>query len=216
MGRDVKRARPYDSPRRREQAAATRLAILEAAERLFQRNGYAATTIAAVAEEAAVALKTVYVAFETKAGILRALWNLRLRGAQDAPPVAEHDWYRQVLEEPDPPRQLQLNARNSRAGKERIGALVEIIRTAAPADAQIEELWTRIGSEYRDNQRTIVESLHRKRALRRGLDVDRAADILWTINHPAVWQPLVRERAWTSSEYERWCADLACAQLLRG
>ncbi len=76
MADPVKR-RTYHSPRRLEQAAETRLEILESAQRLFERDGFAATTMAAIATEARVALKTVYVAFETKAGVLRALWNLR-------------------------------------------------------------------------------------------------------------------------------------------
>src|SRR5437868_3181359 len=118
------KARAYDSPRRREQAAATRLQILEAAERLFERQGYAATTMAAIAAEAGVALKTVYVVFETKRGVLRALWNLRLRGDEGDAPVADRPWYREVVQEPDPERQLRLNARNSRVVKLRIGALL--------------------------------------------------------------------------------------------
>ena len=80
MAEPVKAKRRYDSPRRREAAATTRREILEAAERLFERQGYAATTMTTIAAEARVALKTVYVAFETKSGVLRALWNLRLRG----------------------------------------------------------------------------------------------------------------------------------------
>src|SRR6516164_1879987 len=110
----VKPKRPYESPRRREQAAATRLEILEAAQRLFERDGYAATTMAAIATEARVALKTVYIAFETKSGLLRALWNARLRGGREDVPIAQHEIYRAVLDEPDPKRQLRLNARNSR------------------------------------------------------------------------------------------------------
>ena len=43
--------------------------------------------MAAIAAEAGVALKTVYVAFETKAGVLRALWNLLLRGDTGDAPV---------------------------------------------------------------------------------------------------------------------------------
>src|SRR3954468_24645000 len=117
MAEPVKSRRRYDSPRRREQAAATRLEILTAAQRLFERDGYAATTMAAVAAEARVALKTVYVAFETKSGVLRALWNMLLRGAEGEAPVAERAWYREVLDEPDPERQLRLNARNSRIVK---------------------------------------------------------------------------------------------------
>ena len=65
--------RRYESPRRREQAAATRRQILGAAQRLFEAHGYAATTMAAIADEAGVASKTVYLAFETKSGLVRAL-----------------------------------------------------------------------------------------------------------------------------------------------
>ena len=33
-----------------------------------------------IAAEAGVALKTVYIGFTTKSGLLRALWDLRLKG----------------------------------------------------------------------------------------------------------------------------------------
>jgi AcrR family transcriptional regulator len=214
MAQPVKTTRRYDSPRRREQAATTRREILEAAQRLFERQGYAATTMAAIAAEARVALKTVYVAFETKSGVLRALWNLLLRGDDEDVPVAQRAWYREVLEEPDPERQLRLTARNSREVKLRIGAVVAVIREAAPIDPDIAELWNRIETEFHANQRTIVESLAAKGALLPGLDVDRAADILWTINHPDLWRLLVRGRGWSPEAYEDWCADLACSQLL--
>jgi AcrR family transcriptional regulator len=214
MADTVKTTRRYQSPRRREQAAATRREILEAAQRLFERQGYAATTMAAIAAEARVALKTVYVAFETKSGVLRALWNMLLRGDEGDAPVAERDWYREVLEEPDPERQLRLTARNSRIVKLRIAPVLRVIHTAAPAEPDIEVLWERIQTEFHANQRTIVQSLADKNALKPELDVDRAADILWTINHPHLWQLLVEERGWTPEQYEEWCADLACAQLL--
>jgi AcrR family transcriptional regulator len=215
MSQPVKPTRRYDSPRRREQAAATRLEILEAAQRLFERDGYAATTMATIAAEARVALKTVYVAFETKSGVLRALWNLTLRGEDDEDsPVSERPWYREVLEEPDPERQLRLNARNSRQGKVRVAALAEVIRSAAAIDPDIDALWVRIGTEYHANQRAIVDSLNEKAALRPNLDVQRATDILWTLNHPNVWQLLVSDRGWTPDQYEEWCGDLACHQLL--
>jgi AcrR family transcriptional regulator len=211
----VKPKRRYDSPRRREQAAATRRAILEAAQKLFEQQGYAATPMAAIAAAAGVALKTVYVVFETKGGVLRALWHLLLRGDDVDAPVGERTWYREVLDEPDPARQLQLNARNSRVVKERAGRLLGVIREAAPTEPDIEELWERIQRDFYDNQRVIVESLAAKHALRSDLDVERATDILWTLNHPDLWQLLALQRGWTPAEYERWFADTACAQLLR-
>ncbi|MEA2134099.1 MAG: hypothetical protein QOC68_2008 [Solirubrobacteraceae bacterium] len=215
MAEPVKGKRRYDSPRRRAQAAATRHDILEAAQRLLERRGYAATTMEAIAAEAGVALKTVYLGFETKSGLLRALWNHLLRGGRDDVPVAQQQWYRQVVEEPDPERQLRLDARNSRVVKLRIAALLEVIRSAAPIDPDIAALWHRIQTEFHANQRVIVERLNDKNALSPTLDVDRATDILWTINHPNLWQLLVDERGWTPEQYEQWCADLACSQLLK-
>jgi AcrR family transcriptional regulator len=214
MAEPVKSTRRYHSPRRREQAAATRREILEAAQRLFERQGYAATTMAAIAAETGVALKTVYVAFETKSGLLRALWNHLLRGGQDDVPIGEQHWYRQLVAEPDAERQIRMTARNSRLVKLRIAGVLEVIRSAAPLDPDIAGLWRRIQSDFHANQGVIVESLQAKRALRRGLRAERATDILWTLNHPNLWQLLVDERGWTPEQYEAWLFETARAQLL--
>jgi AcrR family transcriptional regulator len=216
MPAPVKSTRRYESPRRRAQAETTRAQILESAGKLFERHGYAATTMAAVAADAGVALKTVYVAFETKSGLLRALWHLRLRGDQEELAVQDRDWHREVLDEPDAVRKLRLTARNSRAVKERVGVLFDVIRGAATTDTDVAALWSRIEAEFHGVQRTIVESIAAGRGLRRGLDVDRGADLLWTLNHPDVWRLLVRERGWTPEEWEQWFGDTAIAQLLRG
>jgi AcrR family transcriptional regulator len=214
MASAIKPKRPYHSPRRREQAAATRREILEAAHRLFEDQGYGSTTMAAIAAEAGVALKTVYLAFETKSGLLRALWNWRIRAGSEEVPIAQQPWYREVLEAQVPERQLRLNARNSRAAKLRVAAVLGVIHTAAPLDPDIAALSERIYTEYHANQRVIVESLHQK-ALRPELDLDHATDILWTINHPHIWQLLVRERGWSPEQYEQWTGDVACSQLLK-
>src|SRR4030088_1308610 len=78
--------RAYDSPRRREQAASTRAAILDAALKLFEQQGYVATPVAAIAKEAGVALKTVYAVFGTKRGVLVALRSRLVRGGPRAVP----------------------------------------------------------------------------------------------------------------------------------
>ena len=171
MPEPVKSKRSYDSTRRRQQASATRRDILEAAQRLFEQHGYAGTTMAAVAAEAGVALKTVYLAFETKSGLLRAVWHLLLRGDEDDVPVGERRWYQDVIEEPDPERQLRLVAQNSRMIKERAGTLLGVIRNAASADPDIKALWSRIQSDFYDNQRSIVKALQAHDGLRPGLDV---------------------------------------------
>jgi AcrR family transcriptional regulator len=214
MVEPVKPRRGYHSPRRQQQAAATRRSILDAAQRLFTEHGYPATTMEQVAAEAGVALKTVYVAFATKSGLLRALWDLRLKGDQDDAAVAERPWYREVVEEPDPERQLRANARNARMVKERIGGVLKVLRSAAPVDPDAAALWRLIETDFHDNQRVIVESVAAKGALRPGLDVARATDILWALNHPDVWLLLVGERGWAPEQWERWFADTTRDQLL--
>jgi hypothetical protein len=57
-------------------------------------------------------------------------------------------------------------------------------------------------------------SLASKGALRADLDVDRAADILWALNHPALWQLLVGLRGWSPGDYEEWFARASSSQLL--
>jgi len=210
----VVKSRRYDSPHRRAQAQATRRAILDAAQRLFEGHSYSGTSMPAIAEEAGVALKTIYVYFPTKAAVVHALWDARLGGDEADLPVLERAWYRAVVNEPDPERKLRLVAAQSRRVKSRSGALLEMIRAAAPADSEIATLWSDIEAKLLDVQRSIVEQLHATGSLGSALDVTRATDVLWTINHPAVWQLLVLGRGWTDEQYERWLGDAFCSQLL--
>jgi AcrR family transcriptional regulator len=206
--------RRYDSGRRQAQAAATRRGILDAALCLFERDGYVPTTMEAIANEAGVALKTVYLGFATKSRLLRAVWDLLLKGDVDDAPVAERAWYQQILDEPDPDRQVRLVARGARVVKTRIGKLLGVIRDAASVDADCAALWRLIQTDFYENQRVIVESIHEHGGLRDNLDLSRATDILWTLNHPDVWLLFSHERGWTPEQFERWFADVIRWQLL--
>jgi len=119
-----------------------------------------------------------------------------------------------MLDEPDAARRLAMGARGARTVKERAGGLLRVIRTAALVDPDAAALWHRIESDFHANQRAIVETVHRDGALRRGLGVARATDILWTLNHPDVWHLLVVERGWTPAAWERWFLAAVREQLL--
>lgn len=208
------KSRTYVSPRRREQAEATRKAILDAAQRLFERQGYPATSMPSIAKEAGVALKTIYVHFDTKASLVHTLWDARLGAEEARLPVLERAWYQAVVKEPDPERKLRLVAAQARRVKARSGALLEMIRTAASADSEIADLWASIEAKLLDVQRAIIEQLHASGSLAPFLNVSRATDILWALNHPNMWQLLVPNRGWTDEEYEHWLGDVFCSQLL--
>ena len=70
--------------------------------------------------------------------------------------------------------------------------MLDVIRHAAPLDADIGALWERIQSDFYENQGAIVQSLADRGALAPGPRRRReATDILWTLNHPDLWQLLV-------------------------
>jgi AcrR family transcriptional regulator len=78
--------RSQPMPRRRltrdESQARTRTELLRAANRLFLRDGYAATSLAAIAEEAAVTKGAVYSNFESKEDLFLALLREYDSGAE--------------------------------------------------------------------------------------------------------------------------------------
>src|SRR4051794_38300089 len=93
--------RRYDSPTRRAQAERTRVAIVEAAGRVFVERGYAAATIPRIAAEAGVAVETVYRSASGKAGLLAAAVQAALAGGATRAEVAvdQRPGIRRVIEE---------------------------------------------------------------------------------------------------------------------
>jgi AcrR family transcriptional regulator len=210
----VKPRRRYESPRRRQQAQQTRGVILDAAQDLFTDRGYPATAMPAIAAGAGVALKTVYLAFGTKAGVLHALWDVRLGGDDQPIPIVDRPWYRELLQADDPHTLLRTAARQSRQTKDRAGTVMRIVRDAAFTDPAIADLWQRIETEFRNVLRGFAQRLDELAALAAGIDVTTATDILWTLNHPDTWYLLVHRCGWTADQYEQWVGDTLLAQLL--
>ena len=89
-----------------------------------------------------------------------------------------------------------------------------MIRAAAPIDPDIEALWRRIQTDFHANQRAIVESLAEKGALDPASTSTAPPTSSGRSTTPTVWQLLVGERGWTPEEYEQWCVETACAQLI--
>ena len=206
--------RPYHSPRRDEQARETRRKILAAARQLFASDGYAATTLPAIAREAGVSPPTIYVAFGTKLALLDALIKELVRGDDAPAPLMSRLYWREMLEEPDPVRRLALYASISRRIRERTYELAEIVGSAASADTEIAALRRGLGESRLADHRALAESLAAGGALARGLSVERAADVLWALDSVETYRALVTERGWSPEDYERWLASILVCALL--
>ena len=138
-GSAVKR-RPYDSSNRARQARETRRRIVEAAAVLFVRDGYSATSISAIAEEAGVAVPTVYASLRSKASILRAVVELTVRGDDEAAPLAYRAAWRELEREQDPRERLALFARLHRQICDREAAVFAQLEAAAGADPEATQM----------------------------------------------------------------------------
>ena len=194
--------RPYDSPRRRAQALATRRRLFASARRLFAEQGYAATTIESIARHADLAVQTFYATYGSKRAVLLALLD-ELDESASAPSLvrelhdASGDW----------PRQLTaLVDFNMRLFREAIDVL-EVMRSAGEADPDIAAL-ARAGDERRRaGQAPIVRGWAQAGALRPDLDETTAAHILWSMTSPELFQLFVVRQKWPVERYASWLRD---------
>ena len=84
--------RRYDSQGRQQEAQARRRRVLDEAHRLFLRDGYAATSIDAIAAASGVSVQTVYATFTSKAGILAGIReSLKFEDSTESELVAAYD-----------------------------------------------------------------------------------------------------------------------------
>ena len=203
--------RAYASRVREEQAAQTRARIVAAAGDLFEGNGYARTTIAAIADKAGVAADTVYAAFGTKARILTALIDDRL-----APPgtasVLDRPEAHAVRDEPDQRKQVQAFARDIAQLSERVRPVYEIMRTASAVEPQMAKIFREMDDYRLHNMRQFATWIAATGRLR--MEVDRAAETIWAIASPDVARLLCDARGFTRDQYAQWLDDTLTRVLL--
>lgn len=209
------KSRPYHAPRRREAAERTRCAILDAATRLFAEHGYSAVTMAMIAEAAGVALDTVYAAVGPKPVLFRLLIERAISG-EDQPVVAEErDYVRAIHAETDAARKLAIYAGAIRHIQARLAPLFRALQAAASAEPELAALWAEIGERRAGNMRLLAEELAETGALREGVSVEEAADVIWSMNASEFYMLLVQQRGWEPERYERWLTDAWQRLLLR-
>ena len=213
MGAPVK-TRSYAMSNRARQAEATRLRIAQAAARLFVHDGYAGTSIEAIAADAGVAVPTVYASLGSKAGVLRAVVELTVRGdAGDAPLSAREAW-REIETAENPREQLRLFARLHRGICEREAAVFAQLEAAAGSDHDATELLADHDRRRYETQSRLARDLRRRGRLRPGTSAVTAADVVWTLASERTYLALVRDRGWSAARYERWLREQLEAALL--
>jgi AcrR family transcriptional regulator len=209
---EVKRS--YNAPGRQERARARRIAVVVAAKELFEREGFQATTIAAVAARAGVSPETVYKAFATKAGLAKAVFDFVIAGDDEPLALAERPEIQEIIREQDVRRKIAGYVAGFVERQHRAAKVQLLIRDAAHVDTSAAQLWQALLEERLTGMAMFGRHLHETGQLRSGLDVGEVRDVLWAFTAVEFYELLVLQRGWSATRYQEWTADAISAVLL--
>lgn len=205
--------RTYSSPLREESARRTRITIRDAAATLFEQHGYVSTTVKQIADEAGVAVRTVFTAFpDGKAQLFREALDAAVAADEPAagmPPARSPHALGAAAAVVD-----QVVGYGA-AMLERAGGLLITSIESSGADPDMKRFAEDDARATAENARTLAEGLHRSGWLRADVTVDHAADVLYTLSSPQVHALLRRDCGWDLDRYRMWLADTLRTTLLR-
>lgn len=215
MTEDKPAGRTYHSPRRAQQAAQTRAAILAAARSLFVDQGYARTTIADVARAAGVAVDTVYAAIGRKPALLREVLETALSGTDEVVPGPERDYAARVRAATSARDKIAAYVSGLVPLQTRLAPVFLALRDAGASDADSAATWQQIAERRGRNMLLFAADLRTTGELRDDLTDQDVADIVWSMNGSEYWVLLVSGRGWTPERVGAHLTDAWTRLLLR-
>ena len=201
MSRTVK---PGPASLRAARVAETEERIVAAARALFVRDGYAATTLSAVADAARVGHRTLYVRFGTKAELLKRVIDVAIAGDAESIDVPHRDWYQAALTAPTVEERIELMAAGSADLLARAGDVIAVALQAEHAEPLLAEAARAGRAATRDLLRQFFAALHDDGLLPATVDLDWLCDTAGVLAHAQTYL-LVRETLnWTNEQYQAW------------
>jgi AcrR family transcriptional regulator len=210
----AKTMRRYNSRGRQAQAARHRDAVLDAAQERFLADGYAATTIAAIADEAGVSIDTIYKAIGRKPRLAKAVFDDGIAGHGPVPTEVRATAI--SIHEADPRRRLRAFGTFVTEVTPRVAPLMLLVKAAldSQGDPELAAVWEEMNDERLASMTVHAQRLFDDGHLRSGITVEAARDVLWTFNAPEVYDLLVQQRGWDVERFGRWVGEMYIAAIL--
>ena len=186
--------------------------IAQAARTLMLERGYVATSIGAIAEEAGVAVQSIYNSIGNKADVLSAVLDLAAAGpgTPALTPTALRERVAAALTASDV---IAVLADWFAELHRHTAALFQVIAQAAAVDPDIAKLEQRQSTQRLVHYGEAAAVLRDRRGLRRGLSDHEAAALMWSIGHPQVYRTLVGDVGWSLEAYQSWLRTALAAAL---
>ena len=202
------------SATRTEQAQRTRRRVIDAATGLFVQQGYATTTMRAIADEAGVSLPTVELLFGTKAQLLHLVIDVAVAGDDEPVPVLSRAWAADARSARDLADFLSVVAQVLSEAQARSAGVMLAAYEAAASDPDIQLLIMDRESQRERTATWIVNGVVERAGLRPGLDKAGAIDTVWMLMDPVIFHRITRNRGWSQKRYTSWFADSVIRLLL--
>lgn len=194
--------RSYHSPQRQAVAAATRANIVDAAGRLFIRDGYVATSIKAIAAEAGVSVPTVHLN-GPKHALLIAAFERTFAGDEGRHSLTERPALIEIMSEPDTDTAIARYVDFLIDANERSAGIVRAMLAAADSDDEVRTAYLDL-EQRRHRDMTIAAGWFVDRGRIRADQVGLAADVLGLLTGPDPWTHFTVVRGWDVATYRVW------------
>jgi len=173
--------------------------ILNAARVLFAERGFAATSMAAIAEEASAAVQTIYDSVGSKAAVLASMTELIEQ------PVAEI-WVQSetTIEAKD---MLALAIRLTRTINEQSGDILALLSSAASTEQSAADALREGKRNHIEGTRRWIEMMAERKMLNPAVTVDYAATTFGILTVWTVWRELTVDFGLSYDQAEGWITD---------
>ncbi|MGS0684921.1 TetR/AcrR family transcriptional regulator [Nakamurella sp. GG22] len=196
--------RIYDNHNREQAARSTRRRVLTAARSLFIENGYALTTIAAIARSADVSPQTVYAQFGGKAAVLKGVYDITLAGDDQDVPMAQRAEFLRMAAAADMDELLEENTALAGKMAARLSPLLALIYGTRAVEPDLDVLARTAADERRIGARAFAAHVVARKFVRPGLDEGTVADLLWVLNSPETYLLLRQSAGMDDDDYQAW------------
>jgi AcrR family transcriptional regulator len=204
----------YASQVRDEQARRTRRAIVTAAHDLFLAQGYAATTIDAIAEAAHVSRRTVFNSVGGKVALLKLALDWAIVGDDEPVALGDRPAIKAILAESDPRKALMLWVQTVADVAARTTPLGEVLIAAADIDPAAAQLLAETSRNRMLGATLFIRYLASLDGLAVGITEQRAAELCWALTDGHLYRLLVAQRSWSTADFNRWLSASLAAALL--
>jgi AcrR family transcriptional regulator len=196
-------------PRRRAvQAEQTRAEILQSARRHFSENGYAASSLKAIAADAGVSVQTVYDSVGSKSDLVRRLNDLIDAEADVLEIVGE------LATEEEPERVAAIAARITRRIVERCGDIVRASYDAARAEPELGAVVEEGGRRHRAGAQFVAARLAELGALPEAIDEADVARTIAILSDARLALVMLADHGLDFDGVEMWMSETTCRAVL--